>query len=334
MEQRKEAQDLDRRGREMAGGEHQGRRRILRLRAQRGDDVAAIEGERVHGQPPCISSRRIMRSMARRPRPTSTTVQPACRASPCSAAPPLEVGEVDAERDVDEAGERLHVQERPQRVGEEVERQQAAGEDDHQRRQDGVHAALVEARGDDDVRQHQDGGAERRHEREGGNEQQRRRHAGGRPPRPGAEAHQRQHDAGRQQHQHRARQGAGQHPSQGARIPVAVGVERPQPVVADAAGAHRLADLRIGDPRQQRQQRLAEPDIGDGVGQADRRRRGVDAVEGGEDHDADGAPPALRGKARQGCGAVLQHELEARAEGREVGTNRLHGHASPASCRS
>ena len=275
-----------------------------------------------------------MRSMARRPRPTSSHGPARLQGQPLQGRAAAQVGEVDAERDVDEAGERLHVQERPERIGEEVERQQAAGEDDHQRRQDGVHAALVEARGDDDVRQHQDGGAERRHEREGGKEQQRRRHAGGRPPCPGAEAHQRQHDARRQHHQRRARQGAGQHPSQGARIPVTVGVERPQPVVADAAGAHRLADLRIGDPRQQRQQRLAEPDIGDGVGQADRRRRGVDAVEGGEDHDPDGAPPALRGKARQGCGAVLQHELEARAEGRQVGTSRRHGHASPASCRS
>jgi hypothetical protein len=36
IEQREEAQDLDRRRRAVAGGEHQGRRRILRLGAQRG----------------------------------------------------------------------------------------------------------------------------------------------------------------------------------------------------------------------------------------------------------------------------------------------------------
>jgi hypothetical protein len=147
-------------------------------------------------------------------------------------------------------------------------------------------------------------------------------------------ARQRQHDTRRQHHQHRARQGAGQHPAHAARIPVAVGVERTQPVVADAAAAHGLADLRIGDPRLQRQERLAEPDIGHGVGEADRRCRGIDAVEGGEDQDADGAPPELRGKARQRRGTVLQHELEAGAEGSEIGAGRLHRHASPASCRS
>ena len=131
----------------------------------------------------------------------------------------------------------------------------------------------------DDVRQHQHGGrrAPIISAKAGTSSNAAARPEGGRHA-AGAEAHQRQHDAGQQQHQHRARQSARASIQPRCGIPVAVGVERP------AAGRSRRR--RCGppgrssgsaDPGQQRQQGLAEPDIGDDVGKADRRRRGADA---------------------------------------------------------
>ena len=99
--------------------------------------------------------------------------------------------------------------------------------------------------------------------------------------------------AGEGQHQRGARQHPGHRPGQRAGVPPGIGVDRPQPLVGHRAGADHLGDVRIGAPGQEGQEGLAEPGVGDRVGQAHRRVRRAAGVEGGEDQHPDRPEPAL-----------------------------------------
>ena len=106
-------------------------------------------------------------------------------------------------------------------------------------------------------------------------------------------------------------------------------VGRTQPLVGDGAGAHGGRHFRVTAPRQQRQQRLTEPDVVDCAGQRHRRRTGMPCVERHQDHDLQRAPPALRGEPGDGRGAILQHLLEVGGEHRRVGAQDVQARQVP-----